>query len=96
MLTESSPKSFLLLSLVTCPLIFFLGFGIVSVTVERNSRYFASLGVLAVCLIVNLAFLVIALGYGVFSRQHRESRHTWLTIAAMIVYSIMLGKIGGH
>ena len=52
MMTEFRPGPFLLVSLVTCPVIFFFGFGFVAFTVKPNSqaRNSSTFGVLSLTL----------------------------------------------
>jgi hypothetical protein len=95
-LDRLTPKILFLASMTTCPLVFFLGLGFVTLTVQPNNRYFAMLGVLSICLLANLLFLVSALLLGALVRRFRESWYTWLTPVLMIGYCVIAGKIGGH
>jgi hypothetical protein len=95
-ISSCTPKSLFLAAAVACPILFFIGIGLVSVAVERRNIYFASLGVMLICLVVNLAFLAISLLLGVIVRRFRISKYTWLTAVLMIGYSLLLGAIDGH
>lgn len=93
-ISSCTPKSLFLAAAVTCPILFFIGIGLVYVAVERRNIYFASLGVMLICLVANLAFLAISLLLGAVASRFRSSKYTWLTAGLMVVYSLLLGAIG--
>jgi hypothetical protein len=92
-LSTCTPKAMFLVGMVTCPMLFFFGFGLV--TVARLHPY-SFYGVLLVCLVANLLILAAAFLCGVLVRRFRGSWYTWVTVGLMFAYSVLLGQMGGH
>lgn len=88
-----TPKTMLLVGMVTCPMLFFLGFGLITVARFHPYSYY---GVLLVCLVANLLIGTAAFLCGVFVRRFRGAWYTWATVALMFTYSVLLGQIGDH